>query len=123
MNVFPGKGVLHQLPERLQILFDSNVVEIALASFAPYDQRHSSEGFPVNQHFAAGDRRGIHDLRIAGGDSRDVGWIIDDDALADRQPYVLRTTLSKGGRRGCQNEQSRRLEQEKQSIPALHDYL
>jgi len=90
VNVFLGERILQQFAERLQILLDSDVVEIALAELAPDHQRHGSEGFAVDQHFPAGNRRSVDDVGIAGGDSRDVSWIVNDDALADRQPDILR---------------------------------
>ncbi len=106
MNIFLGEGFLQQFAQRLQILLHRDVVEIALAGFAPDHQRHGSEGFAVHQHFAPGNRGSVHDLRVAGGDSSDVGRIVDDDALADRQSHILRAALGASARGRCQNQEA-----------------
>ncbi len=96
MNIFLGEGFLQQSPQRLQVLFHRDVIEVALAGFAPHHQRDGSKRFSVHQHLAAGDRRCIHDVRVTRGNPRDIGWIVDDDALSDGQADLFRSALCKG---------------------------
>ena len=93
MDVFCGEGFLQQLAQRLQILLDRDVVEVALTGLAPDHQRHGSERLAMHQNFAPGNRRSVHDVRIAGRNPRDVGRIVDDDALSDRQANLFRAPL------------------------------
>ncbi len=111
VDIFVREGFLQQSPQRLQVLFDGNVIEIALAGFAPYHQSDGSKRFSMHQHFAAGDRRCVHDFRVAGRNPRDIGRIVDDDALSDRQPDFFRAALSQNGprRRGQQRRHQAQL--------------
>ncbi len=93
MDVFFGEGFLQQFAQRLQILLHGDVVEIALPGLAPNHQSHGSKRFAVDQNLARRHRRRVHDVRIAGGNPRDIRRIVDDDALSDRQPDLFRAAL------------------------------
>jgi hypothetical protein len=121
VDIFASEGVLEQLAQRLQVLLHGDVVKVALAGFAPHHQRHGSERLAMDQHFAAGDRRSVHDVRVAGGNPRDVGRIVDDDALSDRQANLFRAALSE--KPGGSPPQSQQPRQDVQLFDSSHGLL
>ena len=79
----------HQETERVEILFDGEVIKLLLSGFAPDHQRRRAVCPSVDQNFVFRDRRGVDDIRIAGGNAFDVRGIVENDTLSHRKLHVL----------------------------------
>src|ERR1019366_8423540 len=71
------------------------VVEQAVATLLPDDQRSLAGGLAVDQDFLGIDGDGFDELAVGHGDALDLGRAIDDQALADGDHQLAR----RGGQR------------------------
>ena len=84
-----GNVSLRRRAQRLQILFDIDAVDRSLAVTRPDDYGGCAGAFGVQQYFPCAYRDCVNDGGIARGYLPDVGRVIQDDALAYREPHLF----------------------------------
>ena len=83
------EGVLQNLAQRIQVQLHRHVVKGAFSGLAPYHQGGVAEALAMQQDLARGNRCGVDNVGAAGRNLADIGGIVDDHALADRQTQVF----------------------------------
>ena len=68
-----GESVLQDFAQRIQVQIHRHVIEGALSGLAPHHHGGVAQSLAVQQDLARGDRAGVDNVGIAGGDLADVG--------------------------------------------------